>query len=160
MRRIFVGRATSPSVVELWATFALLLLMSLLIAGCATITKGTSQSIAIVTPSAPGASCTLSSPAMSPQTIVTPATLTVEKSKENISVVCKKACFQDGAGVVVSGTEAMTAGNIIAGGVVGLGVDAASGALNKYAAETQIHMAPIPGCGASAPTGAVSKRKS
>lgn len=88
---------------------------------------------------------------MSSMTVVTPGTVSVEKSKENINVVCRKACYQDGASVVVSGTEAMTAGNIIAGGVVGLGIDAASGALNKYAAETQVHMAPIPGCGAGGP---------
>ncbi len=119
----------------------------LVLAGCATITKGTSQSIAIVTPNAPGATCTLSSEAHGSRTVTTPATFVVEKSKDNINVVCKKACFQDGAGVVISGTEAMTAGNIIAGGVIGLGVDAASGALNKYSAETQIHMTPIPGCG-------------
>lgn len=114
--------------------------------GCATITKGTSQSIAVITPNAPGASCTLTSEATGSRTLVTPATVTVEKSKDNINVVCKKACYQDGVGVVVSNTEAMAAGNIIAGGFIGLGVDAVSGAMNKYAAETSIHMAPLPGC--------------
>ena len=53
----------------------------------------------------------------------------------------------------------MTAGNIIAGGVVGLGIDAASGALNKYAAETQVHMTPIPGCGGSSPVATSSSRR-
>ena len=129
------------------------------VAGCATITKGTSQSIAVVTPAAPGATCTLSSPAMSSMTLVTPGTVSVEKSKENINVACKKACFSDGAGVIVSGTEAMAAGNIIVGGPIGLGIDAASGALNKYAAETQVHMAPIPGCGGPSPVATSSPRR-
>ncbi len=114
--------------------------------GCATLTKGTTQSVAIITPNAPGASCTLTSEATGSRTLVTPATVVVEKSKDNINVVCKKACYQDGVGVVVSNTEAMAAGNIIAGGFIGLGIDAASGAMNKYAAETSIHMAPKPGC--------------
>ena len=48
--------------------------------------------------------------------------------------------------MVVSNTEAMAAGNIIAGGFIGLGIHAASGSMNKYAAETSIHMAPKPGC--------------
>ena len=132
------------------------------LAGCATITKGTSQSIAIVTPGVTGATCTLTSEAHGSRVVSTPATLVVEKSKDNINVVCKKACYNDGAGVVVSGTEAMAAGNIIVGGPIGLGIDAVSGALNKYTAETQIAMAPIPGCGATpAPSAAapVSKGK-
>jgi hypothetical protein len=40
----------------------------------------------------------------------------------------------------------MTAGNIIAGGVVGLGIDAASGAMNKYNDQTDVAMIPIQGC--------------
>ena len=63
---------------------------------------------------ASGASCTLTSEATGSRTLVTPATVVVEKSKDNINVVCKKACVQAGVGVVVSNAEAMAAGNIIA----------------------------------------------
>jgi hypothetical protein len=69
---------------------------------------------------------------------------------DNIAVRCSKECFQDGTGVVVSSMEAMTAGNLLVGGIIGLGVDAASGAMNKYSPETGIFMAPIQGCRASA----------
>jgi len=127
---------------------ALLLFVS--IAGCATITRGTTQTIAIHTPGAHGARCTLSSGSIASQTVITPATITVEKGMDNIAVQCRKECFQDGTGVVVSSMEAMTAGNLLVGGVIGLGVDAASGAMNKYSPETGIFMAPIPGCRASA----------
>jgi hypothetical protein len=118
----------------------------LLVAGCATIVKGTTQSIVVNTPGAPGSMCTLSSSDMGTQSIMTPASITVGKSKENISVMCQKECYQDGIAVIVSNTEAMTAGNIILGGVVGLGVDAATGAMNKYAGETSVMMIPIQGC--------------
>jgi hypothetical protein len=37
-----------------------------------------------------------------------------------------------GVGTLASSVEAMTAGNILVGGVIGLGVDPASGAINKY----------------------------
>lgn len=125
--------------------YAVILLMCAL-AGCATITKGVTQNIAINTPGAPGATCQLSSSAIGNRTVVTPAVITVDKSQESIAVRCTKACFQDGVGIVGSEMEVMTAGNILVGGVIGLGVDAASGAMNKYNPETGIHMAPIPGC--------------
>jgi hypothetical protein len=126
------------------------LLLFILLGGCATITRGTSQTIAIHTPGAPGARCMLSSSSMPSQTVITPATITVEKGMDNIAVRCSKECFQDGTGVVVSSMEAMTAGNLLVGGIIGLGVDAASGAMNKYSPETGIFMAPIQGCRASA----------
>ena len=123
------------------AALALLLLPS-----CATIVKGTMQTIAINTPGAAGARCQLRSGAIGTVDVVTPATVTLEKSQENITVRCTKECFQDGAGIVTSFTEGLAAGNIIAGGVIGLGIDAASGAMNKYAPETIIVMTPIQGC--------------
>ncbi len=126
------------------------ILLLVLLAGCATITRGTTQTIAIHTPGAPGARCMLSSSSIPSQTVVTPATITVEKGMDSIAVRCSKDCFQDGSGVVLSSMEAMTAGNLLVGGVIGLGVDAASGAMNKYSPETGIFMVPIPGCRASA----------
>lgn len=119
---------------------------AILLAGCATITKGTTQAVSIQTPGAPGAQCTLSSAAIGTQTVVTPATLTLEKSQENIQVVCRKECYQDAVGIIPSHTEGMTAGNILVGGVVGLGVDAVSGAMNKYNDNNQFAMVPVAGC--------------
>jgi hypothetical protein len=115
-------------------------------AGCATIVKGTTQVVALDTPGAQGAACELSSPAISTQTVTTPATIELEKSQHNVSVTCRKACYQDGAGVIASYTEGMTAGNVLVGGVIGLGVDAATGAMNKYADRTSVTMIPIQGC--------------
>ena len=126
------------------------LALAMLVAGCATITKGTSQSIAINTPGAPGAMCQLASSGIGSVTVTTPATLTVEKSQESITVNCHKECYQDGAGIVTSNTETMAAGNVLAGGVVGLGVDAISGAMNKYNSQTDVLMIPIPNCRAGA----------
>jgi hypothetical protein len=113
---------------------------------CATLTKGTTQPVAINTPGAPGAQCTLTSGAIGTKVVTTPATIVLDKSQDAIAVTCRKACFQDGVGIIASNTEAMSAGNIVFGGVVGLGVDAASGAMNKYNADNQIAMVPIQGC--------------
>jgi hypothetical protein len=41
----------------------------------------------------------------------------------------------------------MTAGNVVFGGFIGLGVDAASGAMNTYDPGVEVIMTPLPGCG-------------
>jgi hypothetical protein len=126
-------------------TFAILV-TAITVAGCATITKGTTQIVAINTPGAQGATCTLLSGSVGSQTVVTPVAVSLAKGRDNISVHCTKECFQEGVGVIASNLEGMAAGNIIAGGVIGLGVDAVSGAMNSYSPEVQIVMPAIPGC--------------
>ena len=79
-------------------------------------------------------------------TIITPATVTLDKGQDNIKVSCKKECYSEGVGIISSNVEGMAAGNIIVGGVIGLGIDAASGAMNKYSEQNQIAMVPTPGC--------------
>ena len=125
--------------------------IALLLSACATITKGTTQTVAITTPGVTDASCTLTSSAVGTKVVTTPATITLEKGRESVTVHCTKECYTDGNGVIASDFEAMTMGNIILGGVIGVGVDAASGAMNKYAPEAQVVMTPIAGCGAVKP---------
>jgi hypothetical protein len=137
----------------------LALAISLPLVACATITRGTSQIVVINTPGVPGATCTLTSASIGTQTAATPATVTLQKGRDNIAVHCSKDCYQDGTGVVASNLEGMAAGNLLLGGVVGLGVDAASGAMNSYSSEVQIAMAPIPGCRPGATPPAPSARR-
>jgi len=117
-----------------------------LLGGCATIVKGTTQTISIDTPGAPGAKCILSSTSVGTKKVTTPVNITVDKGSNNITVTCKKRCFHDGKGVISSNVEGMAAGNIVVGGLIGLGVDAATGAMNKYNTNNQIAMVRIPGC--------------
>lgn len=119
---------------------------ALAIAGCATLTKGTEQAVSLDTPGVVGATCTLTSSAIASQTVQTPATVKLEKSQQNVSVVCRKECYNDAVSIIPSHTEEMAAGNILVGGVVGLGIDAASGAMNKYDDINKVSMTPIPGC--------------
>jgi hypothetical protein len=128
----------------------LVAIATLSLCGCATITRGTTQLVAIDTPGAAGAKCTLTSTAIGKVDIVTPANVTLQKGSENISVRCSKDCFSDGVGVIGTSGEAMAAGNVIAGGIIGLGVDAVSGAMHKYTEQNQISMQPIAGCRARA----------
>jgi hypothetical protein len=123
----------------------------LMLAACATLIKGTTQVVAVNTPGVTGASCTLTAPAIGTLKVITPDTVALPKASDNIAVHCSKECYQEGTGVISSSLEGMTAGNIILGGAVGVGVDAATGAINKYSPEVQVVMVPVPGCGA-APT--------
>jgi hypothetical protein len=123
--------------------------LSVLLAGCATITRGTMQSVSINTPNVVGAVCTLQSSSIGTKTVTAPTTVSLEKGQDNIAVHCKKQCYTDGVGTLVSSVEGMTAGNILVGGVIGLGVDAASGAINKYEPGIEIQMTPIKGCRAA-----------
>jgi hypothetical protein len=126
--------------------FLVVIAIMLAVAGCATMTKGPTQVVAINTPGVPSATCTLTSASIGTQTAVTPGTVTLQKGRDNVSVHCTKECYQDGAGVIASNMEGMTAGNILLGGVIGIGVDAASGVMNSYTPDIQVIMTPIPGC--------------
>jgi hypothetical protein len=66
---------------------------------------------------------------------VTPCTLTINKNEEFIATFEKPGFIPQQIPVlrqIVGGGDAATAGNIIAGGVIGLGVDAATGAAYEH----------------------------
>jgi hypothetical protein len=114
--------------------------------GCATITKGTTQTIAIDTPGVPGAKCTIQTPS-GPRDLATPGNVTLDKGSAALPITCTKECYLMGSSMIPSNTESMAAGNVILGGVIGLGVDAATGAMNKYPDLMTVAMTPDPACG-------------
>lgn len=118
---------------------ATMLGVGLLLSGCASVIKGSSESIAITTPPTDGAACTLSS-AQGNWAVTSPGAVTVERSKEDIQIRCKKDGWSDGYATIPSNFEGWTVGNILLGGVVGLGVDAATGAVNEYPHAFQVPM--------------------
>ena len=126
-------------------TWSIALLSALLLAACATITKGTSQIIAVDTPGVPGAMCTITTQS-GPQPVTTPGTITLSKGSSPLPISCFKECYVTGQSIIPSNAEAMSAGNVIFGGVIGLGVDAMSGAMNKYPDMVTVAMTPDPTC--------------
>ena len=52
----------------------------------------------------------------------------------------------NGTSIIPSGTEAMSAGNVVFGGMIGLGIDAVSGAMNKYPDLVTVAMIPDATC--------------
>lgn len=113
-----------------------------LLGGCATLTTSTSQTLTVMTEPS-GAICTLKRDgqvigAVNP----TPGSLSVDKSHKAIDVVCTKDDFHDASGTVGSKFQAMTFGNILFGGIVGIVIDVASGATAEYEPTVTIHLTP------------------
>ena len=128
----------------------LIAVVCLFVAGCATITKGTTQMVAIDTPGVPGAVCTIQTQS-GPRGVTTPGSVNLDKGSSPLPITCTKECYVAGSSIIPSGTEAMAAGNVVFGGLIGLGVDAASGAMNKYPDMVTVAMAPDPTCRQPAP---------
>ena len=100
--------------------------------GCATLVKGSSQSVIVNTDPA-GAICSLTRKGKEIAIVnPTPGTITVDKSKDAVAVSCSKAGYLESAGTINSQFQAMTFGNILFGGLIGVAIDAGSGAMNEY----------------------------
>jgi hypothetical protein len=100
--------------------------------GCATVVTGPTQTIAVNT-DPEGADCQFRRKGILVGRVnPTPGTMQVGKDHESVSVLCTKEGFDDTAGVIGSEFQAMTLGNILLGGVIGVVVDGASGAMMKY----------------------------
>ena len=120
-----------------------ILLLTGMLPGCATLVEGTSQSMTVATTPA-GAACTLDRNGERLGTIApTPGSLRVDKSKNDVSVTCAKEGYQTATTSHSSKFVGTTFGNILAGGVVGVLVDAASGANFQYPNEVQVELAPV-----------------
>ncbi len=112
------------------------------LASCATIVEGSDQTMVVKTEPSQ-ASCTLIQEGNKVAEIrSTPRTVTLEKSKEDLSVECTKEGYFKETASVTSTVEGMTFGNIIFGGIIGVGIDAASGAMHHYPNEVTVLLTP------------------
>ena len=116
----------------------------MLLPACATIVNGTSQTVAVST-SPPGAACTVDRAGARVGAIPqTPGSLWLEKSKNNLTVTCGKAGFQTASMTHAPSFSMMTVGNVIAGGLIGIAVDAVSGANYEYPTDIRMDLASSP----------------
>jgi hypothetical protein len=130
--------------------FIMLGMLSILLPGCATLFEGTSQSVTIETDPS-GADCTFDRHGTHiGQVNPTPGSIHVDKSKDDLSVQCKHVGYLPATVTESSKFQGTTFGNIVAGGLVGVVVDAASGANFAYPNDVKINMAPDPATAAPA----------
>jgi hypothetical protein len=110
--------------------------------GCATITQGSTDTVTVDT-RPPGATCELKRDGQVVAYVnPTPGSIQVSKSKDNIAVRCEKDGYQPAVGNIGSEFQAMTFGNVLFGGLIGVAVDAASGAMNEYQPLVTITLVP------------------
>lgn len=109
-----------------------ILMAALTLPACATVTTGTNHSLSVVT-DPPGAACELRRGGdvvgiVNP----TPGTVRIDKSYRDISIECTRPGNVRGATTVSAGFQPMFIGNILLGGVIGMGVDIISAAGATY----------------------------
>ncbi len=115
-------------------------LAAMSLGACASITKGTDQTI-VINSNPSGADCSLNRAGVQiAQVNPTPGQVTVDKSKDDIVIDCALEGHKPAKHVAASQAEAMTAGNLVFGGLVGLAIDASSGAINKYPSNVMVVM--------------------
>lgn len=116
-------------------------LYATILSGCATITHGPQQRIMVSTPGAPHAECTLTSPTLSVQKFITPEAINIPRSSEQISVTCRKKCFDDVTKTfnpVINGEDLAT--GVLIGGIGPVMIDAVTGQAYNYAYDFSISM--------------------
>lgn len=103
----------------------------LLLTSCATISKGTTQQV-YINSDPMDAKCTLERQGQYLGTTTAPGIINVEKSKYDMICRCKKTGYNDASAIIKSDVEDMTYGNLIVGGLIGWGIDSATGSDNYY----------------------------
>lgn len=112
-----------------------------LLSACATIVNGSSQTVTLST-TPPAATCTVDRVgARIGAVALTPGSVRLDKSKNDLSVTCSKPGFQTATVTKAPSFGGATFGNILLGGVVGVVVDAASGANYEYPADIRLELA-------------------
>ena len=122
----------------------ILAILSLALGACASITSGTQQAIFIDTPMLNGATCKLTDSKSGNWYLpASPGSVSVLKGDGPMNVVCDKADYITGITSVDEEVAGATFGNIILGGGIGILVDAATGAAQKYPDKIVVWMRPV-----------------
>lgn len=111
------------------------------LAGCATAIKGSTQEVRIGVNGPSEATCKASN-GSGAWTVKAPGTVKVERSSGALHVTCQAPGYRDDTRVLSSEFNGATAGNILLGGLIGIAIDAASGANYSYPESVQLTLEP------------------
>jgi len=124
--------------------FISIVLSTIALTGCASITGTTSQSVSIQSRNMTGAEvngamCELTNN-KGTWFITTPGSTSIHRSNDDLQVLCKKQGEENGRVAVVSATKGSMFGNIVFGGGIGAIVDHSNGSAYEYPALIQVMM--------------------
>jgi hypothetical protein len=111
------------------------LLASTTLGGCASIISGTNDVVGVNSDPTEAKCVLYDNGTIVGSVASTPGAATVKRSKDTLTVDCTKDGYQHGAGSVNSGGNPWVIGNIVFGlfgGIIGVIVDASSGAATDY----------------------------
>ena len=114
-----------------------------LASGCASIVSGTTQEITFNS-NPPDATCDIMRSGVNLQKVTTPSVAIVQKTKYDLQVSCSKPGYVTTSVVDKSGVEPWIFGNLLFGGIIGVIVDASTGAQNKYDTPVLVQLPPAP----------------
>ncbi|HUJ46043.1 MAG TPA: hypothetical protein VLV55_02840 [Rhizomicrobium sp.] len=112
-----------------------------ILCGCATVSKGTVQPVAVTTAPVRDAECTLTN-ALGSWHLKTPGSAMVHQSHSDLAIVCSKPGYADGHAVAEAHFGTETLGNALIGGTAGLIFDASSGADFHYRSPIFVSLVP------------------
>ena len=120
------------------------LVIVLQLGACASIVSGTNQSVSVETQATggetlAGANCKLTNN-KGTWYVTTPGSTVVNRSYEDLAVLCEKESHAPGMVSAKSSTKGMAFGNLLFGGVIGAGVDISTGAAYDYPALIKVRM--------------------
>ena len=119
-------------------TISTLAVSALLLSSCASVTRGTHQSLSVNTSPANHARCSLQNNKGQWYISNTPGSVVVNKSFGDLTVSCKRAGYRPSVLKVKSKTHPAVLGNVIIGGAIGAAADVIDGAAYEY--PNQIHV--------------------
>jgi hypothetical protein len=112
-----------------------------LLSGCASIFEGTTQQISVTTTPA-GARCTFwRSGTLISDIAATPGTVTIRKTKDDLTIVCDKRGYGTATYINHSGLAMSTFANILTAGLA-WAYDSTRGADNKYEGQVSLALPP------------------
>lgn len=123
----------------------LVLLVPLMLLGaCASIVAGPNQDI-IVESNPTGAACRMLRGGQVIAVIPhTPARVTLDRNRADLTIICHQAGFEDGRSNMASTTEEMVFANVLLpGGLMGWTIDSATGADRRYDERVMVTLVPV-----------------
>ncbi len=113
---------------------------SLAVSGCASIVAGSTDPVKVITTPPSSAECSLTNQRGS-WTGTTSSEVIIKRSRTDLNVNCADAATgMQGKQTLVSGVEPWVFGNILIGGLIGLGIDWGTGATYDYPDSVMVEM--------------------